>query len=550
MQSRYTVNGVGTVDRHPGHLYLTIGKDGQTVNKLGIHTHLEELSTLLVVDALDDLEDSREQEAEDIAVPLLQSLSHDGVVGVSKCMTNDLPCIFPLHAVLINEDTHELRNTDNRVCIVKLDAVELGKLTEIVAINSLVVSYDILQGCGYEEVLLTYTEYFTVVRCIIRIKHTEDIVYAVSLDNSVIKTLGVKEIEVEFLSRLALPKAQTVYVMCSITCDRHVARDRPYVKVIKVYADLILISRDNERITILHPGIRMFSLEAVLECLTEQTITVKDTVTCHREIQSCTGIKEAGCQTAETAVTERCIGFFFEKICQVNAEALHSLNSLLVDTEVYEVIQHGTANQELSGEVMGLTDLSVLLTCLLPVVRHDLNDGTGKCKPVVSCGTLVRTLTGAGLDLECHHIVEFLSGDIMDIRLRINCNLSAIRSFYSSSLLCRCFFSSRSLLHCRSSFLSGCSGLLSRSSLLYCSCSFLSRSGFLGRSLRCRSGCLCSSCFLRRRLCRSCCLLCRCFFSGRSSLLCCCCFLYCLLCFFLLCTFTHNDAPPFPHRFV
>ena len=219
-------------------------------------------------------------------------------------MTYDLPCIFPLHAVLVDEDTHELRNTDNRVGIVELDAVELGKLREVIAVNSLVVSYDILQGCRYEEILLTNTEHLTIVRCIIRVKHSENIVYAVSLDNCVIETLGVKEIEVEFLSRFALPEAQTVYVMCIVAGDRHIARDRPYVEVIEMYADLVLVSRDNERITVLHPGIRMFSLETVLKCLTEQTVTVKDTVTCYREIQCRTGIQEACSQTAKTAVTE------------------------------------------------------------------------------------------------------------------------------------------------------------------------------------------------------------------------------------------------------
>ena len=174
---------------------------------------------------------------------------------------------------------------------------------------------------------------------------------------------------------------------------------------------------------------------------------------------------------------------------------------------------------------MCLTDLSIFLACLLPVIRHDLDDRAGKCEPVVSHGSFVRALTGAGLDLECDHIMELLCCDTAGIGLRINRNIAAHCGFYLSflcrSLLYRCFccsFFRRSLFYF--------------SRFLDCGC-FLCRSGFL----------CCRSCLLGGYG-----LLCR-----RRSFLCCCRLLgsclrcYFLLCFFLLCTFTHNDAPPFPH---
>ena len=60
-------------------------------------------------------------------------------------LSSDLPCVFPLDAVLIYEKSHKLGNTDNRVSIVKLDYIVLSEIMEIVAVSLLILSDDILQ---------------------------------------------------------------------------------------------------------------------------------------------------------------------------------------------------------------------------------------------------------------------------------------------------------------------------------------------------------------------------------------------------------------------
>ena len=87
----------------------------------------------------------REEETEDGDIPLLECLCHDGVVGVCECFLNDLPCVLPADAVLVNEESHELRDSNNRVCIVELDRVVLSEIVKIIAVVLLISVDDVLQ---------------------------------------------------------------------------------------------------------------------------------------------------------------------------------------------------------------------------------------------------------------------------------------------------------------------------------------------------------------------------------------------------------------------
>ena len=111
------------------------------------------------------------------------------MVGIAERLLDDLPCVFPLHAVLVHEDPHELGDTDNGMRIVQLDRVVLGKILHVVAVNSLVLPYDVLERSGCKEILLSYTEHLTVVGRVVGIEHSPDVVYSVSLDNGIVESL-------------------------------------------------------------------------------------------------------------------------------------------------------------------------------------------------------------------------------------------------------------------------------------------------------------------------------------------------------------------------
>ena len=128
---------------------LAVTERGHAVDELGIKASLVHLCTELVVDAFNDLEDSGEEETEDGDIPLLECLCHDCVVCISESILNDLPCLCPLDAVLVNEESHELRDSNNGVCIVELDRVVLSEIVEIVAVILLIsVPRDLQIGRG------------------------------------------------------------------------------------------------------------------------------------------------------------------------------------------------------------------------------------------------------------------------------------------------------------------------------------------------------------------------------------------------------------------
>src|SRR5574344_687483 len=94
------------VNRNPRHMNFTVAKRRKLVNKFRIKSCIVHLGTELVIDTLDNLKNSREQEAENRYIPLLKSLSHDSMVCIRKGILYNIPCFFPLHAVLIHQKPH------------------------------------------------------------------------------------------------------------------------------------------------------------------------------------------------------------------------------------------------------------------------------------------------------------------------------------------------------------------------------------------------------------------------------------------------------------
>lgn len=57
--------------------------------------------------------------------------------------------------------------------------------------------------------------------------------------------------------------------------------------------------------------------------------------------------EEAGCQTSQTAVTQRRINLFFQQIGQVDVVFFQHVTDLLIPAKVQQIVTRQTANQEL-----------------------------------------------------------------------------------------------------------------------------------------------------------------------------------------------------------
>ena len=81
-------------------------------------TRRNDISTHNIVDYL---QVPREQVLQQRNGPLLESFGKDCVVGEEECVSDDLPGFVPWNLFLIDEDTHEFRDSESGVGIVELD---------------------------------------------------------------------------------------------------------------------------------------------------------------------------------------------------------------------------------------------------------------------------------------------------------------------------------------------------------------------------------------------------------------------------------------------
>ncbi|OPZ81579.1 MAG: hypothetical protein BWY77_00580 [bacterium ADurb.Bin431] len=83
------------------------------------------------VDLEDNLEMAGQQIPEKFERPALQGLGQKGVVGIAEGASGDLPGAFPLHAMHIHQQAHQLRHRDGGMGVIHLDRKMVGKVIQI-----------------------------------------------------------------------------------------------------------------------------------------------------------------------------------------------------------------------------------------------------------------------------------------------------------------------------------------------------------------------------------------------------------------------------------
>jgi hypothetical protein len=132
VQFCYTVDLVRTNDgkeSHADHLGVRFFNDRNTREHIAILGEgtlnvLQEVQ----VDLVDDLEVARKQVLDQWDGPFLESLCHDGVVGVTESVGYNAPGSVPIKTFVIDQDTLQLWNGKSRVGVVELDSDLVGEL--------------------------------------------------------------------------------------------------------------------------------------------------------------------------------------------------------------------------------------------------------------------------------------------------------------------------------------------------------------------------------------------------------------------------------------
>ena len=108
------------------------------------------------VNLFNNLVNSRKKSWEQLDWPFFKSLSHNCMVSVGNCLSCNIPCLIPIKAFLIHEDSHKFCNCNCWMSIIKLEYNLLVQLSHII-MSLLVLGNCTLNRSWYEEILLLKT---------------------------------------------------------------------------------------------------------------------------------------------------------------------------------------------------------------------------------------------------------------------------------------------------------------------------------------------------------------------------------------------------------
>ena len=144
------------------------------------------------------------------------------MVGVGHGSRGDVPRLIPVHAGVVDQDPHQLRDHQGRVGVVDLDDVLLMEVLHS-AVQFGVLGGDGLEGGGHEEVLLLQPQRLALQMIVLRIE---------DLGNGLCHGLVLRGLQVlapgeqGHIHRLGgpgVPQPQDIHMLRAVAGDLHVA---------------------------------------------------------------------------------------------------------------------------------------------------------------------------------------------------------------------------------------------------------------------------------------------------------------------------------------
>ncbi len=359
----HTIYRIACSDCKVSHLHLSVIDNGHLADLLMIaRILLLDLLDKAAVDLLDNLIHTGKQSGEQLNRPFLQSLGHNGMVGISTSLCGYLPCLIPLQMLLVKKNTHQLCHSDCRMGIVKLERCFLIKFADIL-MGLLILRNSSLNAGRDKEILLFQTKFLSCHMVIIWVENLYQKLSQVLLLYSFLVLSLVKRIQMERIHGLRIPDTQGVDHIVAIAHNRQITGNRtdaliPFLhKVIsslfirfniyittKLYNLCVLRTAKFKGIAILKPLIRHLNLIAILDPLLKHSIVIADTAAISHVSQGRQGIQETCGQSSKTAVAKCCVRFLILNQVQITAQFLHGLFYFIIKGQIDQIISQGTAH--------------------------------------------------------------------------------------------------------------------------------------------------------------------------------------------------------------
>ncbi len=309
-----------------------------------------------VVDLGDDLHMARQQGFNQLLVPALQRLWHQGVVGVGEGLAGDRPGVVPAQLMLVDQHTQQFRNGDGWVGVVQLDHFVIRQLRQFAA-RLVVATENVGHGAGALEVLLHQAQLFARQMVVVRV---ENLGQLVGVDPLLLGTQEIAVVEFGQVERMGMGRLpQTQRLRHAVTVAQHrqipglagdgearlpLARFGHFTANTHLHIQRFVVAEP--RVAATMPVIRGFHLLAVGKGLTEQAVLIVQTIADRRLAYRRHGVQEAGRQTPQAAVAKRRVDLLFQQVGQVNVVRVQHIAHLLIPAQVKQIVAGQTANQE------------------------------------------------------------------------------------------------------------------------------------------------------------------------------------------------------------
>mmetsp|Transcript_41521 Transcript_41521/g.96930 ORF Transcript_41521/g.96930 Transcript_41521/m.96930 type:complete len:774 (+) Transcript_41521:686-3007(+) len=361
---------------HADHLVVALTlNDRQLAHHLPLVAHrLLYLVEPPPVDLEDDLHHAGKQRLHQRHGPLLEGLGEHRVVGVGKDFLHDRPGSRPAEAVAVDEEAHELSDTDGRVRVVELHRNLGGKLVHRAAGLGGEEGLDhVLKGGRDKEVLLLQAELLAGPVVVVGVENLGDLEGALAGGEGLVVVTLVELAEVNVLVGHGGPEAEGVGVERVVAGDGGVVGDSDNL-LRAVEGDRVrdVKALDLPGVAVRQPRVGELDLDAILDALLEHTVLITDTVAPSRQVEGGHRVEEAGGEAAEATVAEGCVLLLVDHVLEVVPNLLKSSAVGLLEVEVHEGVEERATHEELEGQVVDT------LGILLDVVGLGVTEGLNK----------------------------------------------------------------------------------------------------------------------------------------------------------------------------
>ena len=394
------VDGVAHGYAQVGHVHHAVGDDCHVADPIPLAGEVvPQPGAQPTVDLLQDLIHPGQQLLHHVLRPLFQCLGHDGVVGVGHGLLHNGGSLVPAQAFLVHEQAHHFGDGEAGMGVVDVDAHLLRQQAEVVAVELLKVTDDVLQGGAGEEVGLLQPQHLALVVVVFRIEHLGDHGGGLNGLHRLVVLALAEGLEVEALGAPGRPHAQGVHRLRVIAHNGHVVGHGFHRVVILVDKLGLAVLRGLFHVTaevhlagVLHhghfpgiavgqPAVRQLHLLAVHNLLAEQAVFVADGAAHGRQVQAGQAVQEAGGKPSQAAVAQAGFRLFLQQVGDVVAQFAEGLLVYVRGYKVQHVAIQAATHQKFNGKIVQPLGLGALP--LRPgngVLLHDLiPHGRGQC---------------------------------------------------------------------------------------------------------------------------------------------------------------------------